>query len=188
MKFFFAAFFSIFCVATVTAQQTPMRFGFQELKLDMQLAQVPQKYKTDCGSGGDKKYLFCRMKTDVGVVPMNFLLSFTDERLSSIEAHFPTEHFDAVWLALREKHGKENSRTNTSAEWLAFPRVLGEPNPDVLTLRKMPTKERRPDGKYFLPDVRYSIIEIESFWEANEAMRKMQEAHDQKVKGIAEKL
>ena len=174
--------------AAAAAQSTKVKFGFQELLLDMPLAEVPARYKGDCGQARDPKFVFCYALVDAGTVPMSIVVSFTDQRLSEIHAYFPVAEFDVVWLALREKYGKESSRVGGEVQWLSSQRELGQPIPDQLTLRREPKKQPTPDGKYVLPSVRYSEIEYESLWIANEAMRRKQEEHDQKVKGVANKL
>ena len=163
-------------------------FAFQEVLLNMHIAQVPLRYKSDCGSGGDARFFFCTSSTAAGVVPVIVELSFRDERVVEIQAYFPSEHYQIIWLALREKWGKEDRRSGDRVEWFSTPMAPGQPIPDELTLLAKPASAPRPDGRYYLPTIEYSVIDYQSLAAAREDMRRRQELRERTVKGVAGKL
>ena len=182
--FFVLISFALSC----SADPTPGKFAFQGIQLDTAFDAVPVQYRSDCGSGSNDKYVFCHFRTNVGEVPMSVDLWFTDKRLSNIQAYFPIEHYDVVALALREKYGPERSRTSGAMAWFAGEIVLGLPTPDMLVLKRQPTHPKSPDGKYIVRGTQYGALEFDSLSDANEITKRLNEQHDRKVKGVAEKL
>ena len=169
------------------ADSTTGKFAFQGIQLDTMFDAVPVQYRGDCGSGGNDKYVFCRFRTDVGAVPMSVDLWFTGKRLSNIQAYFAIEHYDVVALALREKYGPERSRTSATMVWFAGEIVPGF-TPDMLVLKRQPTYPKSPDGKYITRGTQYGALEFDSLSDANEVTKRLNEQHDRKVKGVAERL
>jgi hypothetical protein len=164
------------------------RFGFQEVLLNMPLSDVPAAYRGDCGSGSDKRFVFCTHSAKVGAVSMTVEITFAKERVVEIQAFFPASEFDTVWSALRQKYGQEDKRDANAVEWYTNPIHPDKPIPDELVLHRRPKDPPKPDGTYYLSNVEYSVIHYESLASARDAMRKRGEERDHKVKGVAEKL
>ncbi len=175
--------------AAAFAQEPSLsRFGFQDVLLNSQFADVPTAYKSDCGSGSDKRFVFCMHLAKVGAISMTVEFTFVDSRVVEIQAYFPAHEFDTVWLALREKYGREDKRDADRIEWYSTPMHPDKPIADELVLRRKPSSPPKPDGTYYLANVEYSVIHYESLASARDAMRKRQEDRDRKVRGVAEKL
>lgn len=176
--------------ATVaTGQELALsKFGFQDVLLNMPLPDVPATYKGDCGSGSDKRFVFCTHVAKVGTVPMTVEIAFANERVVQIQAFFPASEFDTVWSALRQKYGQEDKRDGSTVEWYTNPMLPDQPIPDELVLHRRPKEPPRPDGTYYLSNIEYSVIHYESLASAREGMRKRQEMRERKVRGVGEKL
>ena len=72
--------------------------------------------------------------------------------------------------------------------WFAGEIVLGLPTPDMLVLKRQPTYPKSPDGKYIVRGTKYGALEFDSFSDANEITKRLNEQLDRKIKGVAEKL
>jgi len=119
---------------------------------------------------------------------MSAEISFLSERVFAIHVYFPSEHFDAVWLALREKYGKESTRDKKKVEWRTHDMEIGKSFPDEIFLRRVPEDSLLPDGEFIRAGVTYSVLEYESAWDTNEKAKAREEQHKRKIKGIADKL
>ena len=111
-----------------------------------------------------------------------------NDRVFQIHAYFPSEHFDIVWLALRERYGKENRRDEKMIEWLSGERHLDKPIPDEIYLLRSPESVVLVDPPFFRDGVTYSVIEYNSSWDANERLRVREERNRREVKGVADGL
>ncbi len=176
--------------SVTSAQPGTSKYGFQGVELGATFRDVPEKYRSDCSRSrfGDPKFLFCRFATAAGVVPMSAEISFMSERVFAIHVYFPSEHFDAVWLALREKYGKESARDEKKIEWRTHDFEIGKSFPDEIFLRRVPEDTLIPDGDFIRAGVMYSVMEYESAWATNEKAKAREEQHKRKIKGIADKL
>lgn len=189
-----AVLFSILVLAVAGnngADAQPLKkFGFQEIALGAIRSQVPQKYLLDCArpKSDESKFIFCRFTTQVGSVPMNVEISFMRERVYQIHAYFPSEHFDSVWLALRERYGRENKRDDAKVEWLTNEREIGKPMPDEIFLIRVPEEVPLTDDTFIRNGVKYSVIEYTSASDVNDKAKIREEEHRRRIKGIADKL
>ena len=172
------------------AQTTVSKFGFQDVMLGTAIRDVPQQYLSDCGrpTRDDQKWLFCWCLTNAGAVPMSIEISFMNERVFQIHAYFPAEHFDSVWLALREKYGQESTRSEANVEWRTNDHGFGKPIPDEIFLRRVPNEPPFEDGTYIRSGMKYSVIEYVGAWDANEKGKAREEEQRRKIKGIADQL
>ena len=119
---------------------------------------------------------------------MNIEISFMYDRVFQIHAYFPSEHFDAVWLALRQRYGNEIKRETGKIEWLAHELSVEKPLPDEIVLFRKPEEPLLVDGEFIRTGIIYSVIEYTSPWDANEKAKARDDEHKRKIKGIADKL
>ena len=166
----------------------PNPYGFESVRLEMQFSQVPSQYKTDCESPSDKRYTFCFYRTELGGVELSAEFYFVEDRVQSIRVHFARENFDTIWLALRERYGKEAERSGDRVEWFSGSRDLGQPMPDQLTLHRSADPRPTPDGKYIKDGVQYALIEYESLAQVRDQAKKRQDQRERQIRDISNKL
>lgn len=164
------------------------KFAFQEIYLNMPLSAVPSAYKGNCDSSSDKRFTFCTHKTLAGTVPITLEITLVDERVTEIQAYFPSQEFDIIWSALNRKYGQNDKRDANRIEWHSNPMQSDKPIPDELILFRKPVEQPKPDGINYLSNIEYSVIHYISMATARNEMKRRLEELDRKVKNISDGL
>lgn len=168
--------------------KAPSSFGFEAVRLDMQISDIPDIYKADCESPKDKRYKFCFYRTESVGIHLSVEFYFNEDRVQSIRVYFPRVEYDSIWLALRKRYGQEESRSIEKAEWFTGSRELSRPMPDELALVRNPEPLPVPDGKYIKEGVEYALIEYTSMVRIREQMKQKQDERERQLKTLSEKL
>ncbi|MBI5333258.1 MAG: hypothetical protein HZB72_01520 [Burkholderiales bacterium] len=187
MKLIAAMTFSLL-FGLAQAQHMPVRqFGFKGVMLDAPYENVPINYKADCSSGSDKRFVFCTQKEQLEDIPVVIEITFVDRRVSEIAVFYPSSHHQDIWLALREKHGKEDERRDDITVWYASKPSPDNPMPDELTLVKVTTQQPPVTGGA-LSDSQHGVLQYISMAPAREAYNKRLRDMQTRVKQLSGQL
>jgi len=173
--------------AIALSQQQARPFGFQDVLLNASYEGTPEKYKSDCGSSNDKRFLFCTHKEQLEGIELVAEITFVNQHVSEIQVYYPTARHNDVWLALREKYGKEHQREGPKADWYSSAPSPDNPMPDELSLFKVAEKQPKPDGTYYKP-IQYGLIEYRSMATARETYKQKLSEQERKVKSLSKGL
>ena len=176
--------------AAATAQQVPPPpFGVAGVRLGMSAAAVPEPFRKDCQPLKSKPtVVFCSFLTEASGVPLSVELALTDDRVNAIYVHFPRAEYQTVWLALRERYGKEHERAPNKVHWYSGPHAIEDPIPDELTLIMIPDQPPFADGTYIKEGVEYAALEYVSMAKVREQAARREQERKRKLKDLAEKL
>ena len=180
------------CTITAMVAAQPLAlppFSVAGVRLGTLIAEVPEPLRRDCQPLKSKPaVVFCSFSTEASGVPLSVELALTDGRVEAIYVYFPRAEYQSIWLALRERYGKEQERSPNRVQWYSGPRSLEDPIPDELTLTMSPDTPPFADGTYIKEGIDYALLEYVSMAKVREQASRRDRERREKLKGLAEKL